>query len=200
MDGRWEKGHSLSATATLVITTHHWSTTYHGSTIHHGSTTHHWSSSVQHEQQPLQSLSRWCPHQHHALSFSLAEHKHTRVVRNSSLNWSQHGYLQLPCDHLVSDSTLTTYFIKYYQATSHYYTHAAYCYRWGSVVCRSVCQSQLWALQQRLNWLRCSLGRPVQFVQRTCISWGWRSPHGNQDFLGAWTIQSSVKHRIFGVG
>jgi len=73
------------------------------------------------------------------------------------------------------------------------YVDAAYCYRWSSVVCQSVCVSRsslcdiavfvlkrdvkfkpnfvsrLWALQKRLNRSRCRLGCGLRWVRgSTC--------------------------------
>jgi len=49
------------------------------------------------------------------------------------------------------------------------YVDAAYCYRPSSVVClsvcRSVCLSQSWTLQKRLNRSRCRLGCGLEWAQ-----------------------------------
>jgi len=45
-------------------------------------------------------------------------------------------------------------------------------------VCQSVCLSQPWAMQQRLNRLW------IWVVLRNCVRWGSKSPHGKGQFWG----------------
>ena len=45
------------------------------------------------------------------------------------------------------------------------YVDAAYCYRWSSVVCLSVCLSWSWALHKPLNRSRCCLGCGLGWAQ-----------------------------------
>jgi len=52
-----------------------------------------------------------------------------------------------------------------YSAPSQYYVDAAY--RQSSMVCLSVCLSQSWAVQGRLNWSRCCFGCGITWVQGT---------------------------------
>jgi len=59
------------------------------------------------------------------------------------------------------------------------YVHVAYCYRPKSVVSRSVCLSQQWALQRRLNRSRCRMGWGLRWAKELHIRWGFRSSHGN---------------------
>jgi len=59
--------------------------------------------------------------------------------------------------------------IKPYRSTT--YVDAAYCYRPSSVVCLpvglSVCLSQLWAMQKRLNRSRCRVSYALRWAQGT---------------------------------
>jgi len=47
------------------------------------------------------------------------------------------------------------------------YVDAAYCYRPSSLVYLSVCLSQWWAMQKRLNWWRCRLGLGLEWAKET---------------------------------
>jgi len=52
-------------------------------------------------------------------------------------------------------------------------------------VCLSVCWSQPWALQKRMNRSRCRLGYGVRWDKKPCIRWGPRYPPGKETIFGA---------------